>query len=89
MEYLPGCSATSAFFGTFGSGTQSRRVVKMLVLSRKPGESVVIGGGIAVTVIKMTGNVVQLGFDAPKEIPIRRSELKEQARLLDMVPVGS
>ena len=50
----------------------------MLVLSRKLGQSVVIGGGITVTVRTMKGNVVQLGIDAPKEIPIHRSELRER-----------
>ena len=48
----------------------------MLVLSRRIGESIVINGGITVTVLKMKGNVVQLGIDAPKEIPIHRSELR-------------
>jgi carbon storage regulator len=52
----------------------------MLVLSRRIGESIVIGGGITVKVLKMKGNVVHLGFDAPKEIPIRRSELRKLVR---------
>jgi carbon storage regulator len=52
----------------------------MLVLSRKLGESIVIGGGVTVTVKKMKGNVVQLGIEAPKEIPILRSELQERIR---------
>ena len=50
----------------------------MLVLSRKPGESLVIGRDITVTVIRMKGNVAQLGIDAPKEVPIHRSELHER-----------
>ena len=49
----------------------------MLVLSRRIGESIVIDGGITVRVLKMKGNVVQLGIDAPKEIPIHRSELRK------------
>jgi carbon storage regulator len=49
----------------------------MLVLSRKFGESVVIDGGITVTVLKVKGNVVQLGIDAPREVSIRRSELRK------------
>jgi carbon storage regulator len=52
----------------------------MLVLSRKKSESIVIGGSITVTVLKMKGNAVQLGIDAPKEIPVHRSELQERAR---------
>ena len=50
----------------------------MLVLSRKNGESIVIDGGITVTLIAVRGNVVQLGIEAPKEIPVRRSELCER-----------
>ena len=37
----------------------------MLVLSRKPGEKVVIGGGITVTVVSVKGNKVRLAFTAP------------------------
>ena len=46
----------------------------MLVLSRKLGESIVINGGVTVYVIEVRGKVVRLGIDAPKAIPIRRSE---------------
>jgi carbon storage regulator len=47
----------------------------MLVLSRKPGEKVVIGTGITVTVMAMTGNKVRLGIDAPDQVRILRGEL--------------
>ena len=47
----------------------------MLVLSRKQGESIVIDGDIRVTVLKAHGKVIRLGIEAPKEVPIRRSEL--------------
>ncbi len=50
----------------------------MLVLSRKCGESIVIDGAIKVQVIEMKGNVVRLGIDAPKEIPVHRSERYER-----------
>jgi carbon storage regulator len=52
----------------------------MLILSRKNGESIVIDGDIKVTVIAVKGNVVQLGIDAPKEIPIHRSEIFQKIR---------
>jgi len=61
----------------------------MLVLSRKHGESVVIGRTITVKVLKMRGNVVQLGFDAPKEIPIHRGELQRRIPGLDLPKVGA
>ena len=47
----------------------------MLVLSRREGESIVIDGNILVTVLKTNGKVTSLGIEAPKEVPIRRSEL--------------
>ena len=52
----------------------------MLVLSRKNGESIVIDGAIKVQVIEVKGKVVRLGIDAPKEIPVHRSELYERIR---------
>ncbi len=47
----------------------------MLVLSRKQGESVVIGGEIEVTVLEVRGNRVKLGFQGPAEVPIHRKEV--------------
>jgi carbon storage regulator CsrA len=47
----------------------------MLALSRKPGEKVVIGTGITLTVVKVRGKLVRLAFDAPEEVRILRSEL--------------
>lgn len=47
----------------------------MLVLSRKPGEKVIIGGGITVTVLEVIGNRVRLGFQAPEHVRILRAEL--------------
>ena len=46
----------------------------MLVLSRKHGESIVIDGDVKVYVIEVTNNRVRLGIEAPKGIPVRRSE---------------
>jgi carbon storage regulator CsrA len=47
----------------------------MLVLSRKPGEKVVIGNGITITVVEVQGNRVRLAFDAPDQVRILRGEL--------------
>jgi carbon storage regulator len=47
----------------------------MLVLSRKPGEKVVIGNGITVTVVEVNGNRVRVGIEAPDQVRILRSEL--------------
>ena len=47
----------------------------MLVLSRKPGEKLVIGNGITVIVVSVIGNKVRLAFDAPDQFRILRAEL--------------
>ena len=47
----------------------------MLVLSRKSNESVVINDQIVVTVIEVRGDKVRLGIQAPRDVPIHRSEV--------------
>jgi carbon storage regulator CsrA len=47
----------------------------MLVLSRKPGQKIVIEGGITITVVEVKGNQVRIGIDAPADIRILRAEL--------------
>ena len=49
----------------------------MLVLSRKPGESLVIGKNIRITITQIGRQRVRLGVDAPKDVHVRRSELLE------------
>ncbi len=49
----------------------------MLVLSRKPTERIEIGDNVVVTVLEIRGSKVRIGIDAPKEIHVLRSELKE------------
>lgn len=47
----------------------------MLVLSRRGGQTVVIGGGIVVTVVEVRDGRVRLGFDAPRDVPVNRGEV--------------
>ena len=47
----------------------------MLVLSRKRGEVVVIGGNIKVTVLEVHGDRVKLGLHGPADVPFRREEI--------------
>ena len=47
----------------------------MLVLSRKPNESIVINYDIVVTVLSVQGDRVRLGIEAPGEIPVHRQEV--------------
>jgi carbon storage regulator len=46
----------------------------MLVLSRKVGEKVLIGGRVVVTVLAVRGGRVRLGITAPAEVCVRRGE---------------
>ncbi len=47
----------------------------MLVLSRKPGERILIGDDIVITVVRIGPNTVRFGVDAPKHLNIVREEL--------------
>jgi len=47
----------------------------MLVLTRKPHESLAIGDNIEITVLNVKGNQVQIGINAPKDVCILRDEL--------------
>ncbi len=50
----------------------------MLVLTRRPGESLRIGNDVRVTVVASTGGQVRVAIDAPEEIPILREEIFER-----------
>ena len=47
----------------------------MLVITRKDGESVLIGENIKITVVKSKGGQVKIGIEAPKEVVVTREEL--------------
>ncbi|QDU62243.1 Carbon storage regulator [Planctomycetes bacterium Pan216] len=51
----------------------------MLVLTRKPSEKIVIGDKITVTVVRVDGNKVRLGIEAPPDVPIFRDEVVAKA----------
>ncbi len=47
----------------------------MLILTRKPGESIYIGDQIKVTVVEIKGHQIRVGIDAPSELRIYREEI--------------
>jgi carbon storage regulator len=47
----------------------------MLILSRRPGESLTIGDNITVTVVSINGNQIRLGVNAPREVRVLRDEI--------------
>lgn len=50
----------------------------MLVLSRKKGQSIMIGNNIEISIIDIQGEQIRLGINAPRDIPIHRKEVFEE-----------
>ena len=49
----------------------------MLVLTRKVEERITIGNNITISILEVKGNQVRLGIEAPKDIPVNRTEIYE------------
>ena len=58
----------------------------MLVLSRKRNESIIIDGNIVVTVVDIRGDKVRLGIEAPREVPVHRSEVYDALKKSENPP---
>ena len=52
----------------------------MLILTRRVGETVVIGDDVTVTVLGVKGNQVRLGVNAPREVAVHREEIFERIK---------
>ena len=50
----------------------------MLILTRRPNETLMIGSEITVTVLGVKGNQVRIGVNAPKNVPVHREEIFER-----------
>ena len=62
----------------------------MLVLSRKPNESIIIDGHIKVSVLRVdSGNAVRLGVEAPLDIRVMRKEIYEEIKSNNEQAAGS
>ena len=52
----------------------------MLILTRRPGESLTIGDDVVVTVVGVSGNQIRLGITAPREVRVLREEVYKAMR---------
>lgn len=52
----------------------------MLILTRKVGESLLIGDNVEITVLNIRGNQVKLGVNAPKDISVHRQEIYQKIK---------
>lgn len=52
----------------------------MLILTRRVGETVMIGEGVTVTVLGVKGNQVRIGVNAPKDVTVHREEIYERIK---------
>lgn len=50
----------------------------MLILTRRPTETIMIGENITITVLEVRGNQVRIGVNAPREISVHREEIFER-----------
>jgi carbon storage regulator len=47
----------------------------MLIVTRRPGERVMVGDQVVITVIEVKGSSVRIGIDAPRAVPVYREEI--------------
>ncbi|WP_283818599.1 carbon storage regulator CsrA [Jatrophihabitans telluris] len=52
----------------------------MLILTRRVGESIVVGDDITVTVFEVRGDAVRIGIDAPRSVQVHRQEVYEELK---------
>jgi carbon storage regulator len=55
----------------------------MLILSRKVNESIVIDGRIIVKVVRVEGDQIKLGIQAPRDVPVHRQEIFDEIQRTD------
>lgn len=52
----------------------------MLILTRRVGETVIVGDDVTVTIVGVKGNQIRIGISAPKDVSIHREEIYERIR---------
>ncbi|GAC1658984.1 MAG: hypothetical protein NVS4B3_26770 [Gemmatimonadaceae bacterium] len=52
----------------------------MLMITRRPGERILVGDDISIHVVEIVGNSVRIGVDAPRSVPVYREEIWAAAK---------
>ena len=60
----------------------------MLILTRRVGETLMIGDSVTVTVLGVKGNQVRIGITAPKDVAVHREEIFQRIQKDDASPAG-
>ncbi len=60
----------------------------MLILTRRVGETLMIGDDVKVTVLEVKGNQVRIGVDAPREVAVHREEIYDRIQCHDGAKKG-
>ena len=66
-----------------------RKEQTMLILTRRVGETVMIGDSVTVTILGVKGNQVRVGVNAPKEIAVHREEIYERIKREEQAAGGT
>ena len=60
----------------------------MIVLTRRPGETLVIGADVRIKVMSTSGGAVKLAIDAPRHVPVHREEIFERIAAANLEAAG-
>ena len=61
----------------------------MLIITRKPGEKIMLGDDVVVHVMEIVGNSVRVGIQAPRSLPVYREEIWDAVRRENQAAAGA